>query len=236
MEAIVLPHHLRLILADIRYSDHDIRKLVMALDKRDESYLSDCEPSTVTAYEFLVSDICKMKEARAKEAERKAAWRKRKQEEARISAPPTVGLDWDKRDNVPDVPKTSGQMSTMSRGITGQCPDKEKRRVEESRVDKIREDSINNTKRFTPPSVDEVSAYCKERNNGIDAEQFVDFYTAKGWRIGNNPMKDWKAAVRTWEQRKRMVSSSNQSQPTIRHADNWRSTTDDQRAQLRKVL
>ena len=56
-------------------------------------------------------------------------------------------------------------------------------------------------KRFTPPSVDEVRAYCKERNNSIDAERFVDFYTSKGWKVGNNPMKDWKAAVRTWEKR-----------------------------------
>ena len=56
-------------------------------------------------------------------------------------------------------------------------------------------------KRFAPPSVDEVRAYCKERNNGIDADTFVDFYTSKGWKVGNNPMKDWKAAVRTWEKR-----------------------------------
>lgn len=56
-------------------------------------------------------------------------------------------------------------------------------------------------KRFTPPTVDEVRAYCRERSNNVDAEKFVDFYTAKGWKVGKNPMKDWKAAVRTWERR-----------------------------------
>lgn len=55
------------------------------------------------------------------------------------------------------------------------------------------------SKNFIPPSVEEVKAYCEERNNGIDATAFIDFYTAKGWLIGKNKMKDWKAAVRTWE-------------------------------------
>lgn len=56
-------------------------------------------------------------------------------------------------------------------------------------------------RRFVPPSVDEVAAYCRERGNGIDPDQFVNFYESKGWKVGNSPMKDWRAAVRTWEQR-----------------------------------
>jgi hypothetical protein len=55
--------------------------------------------------------------------------------------------------------------------------------------------------RFAPPSVDEVEAYCHERGNSVDPAQFVDFYASKGWKVGREPMKDWKAAVRTWEQR-----------------------------------
>lgn len=54
--------------------------------------------------------------------------------------------------------------------------------------------------RFTPPSVSEVEEYCRERANGIDAQQFCDHYTANGWKQkGGNPIKDWRAAVRTWE-------------------------------------
>ena len=53
--------------------------------------------------------------------------------------------------------------------------------------------------RFAPPSIDEVKAYCQERGNGVDAERFIDYYNANGWRVGKNAMKDWKAAVRTWE-------------------------------------
>lgn len=59
-----------------------------------------------------------------------------------------------------------------------------------------------NRKRFTPPSVDEVRAYCQERKNRIDPEAFVDYYTANGWVQGKGkPIKDWKATVRTWERR-----------------------------------
>ena len=54
-------------------------------------------------------------------------------------------------------------------------------------------------KRFSPPTTEEVKAYCLERNNSVDAETFVDYYQSKGWMIGKNHMKDWKAAVRTWE-------------------------------------
>ena len=53
--------------------------------------------------------------------------------------------------------------------------------------------------KFQPPTVEQVSDYCRERGNGIDPQAFVDFYTSKGWMVGKNRMKDWKAAVRTWE-------------------------------------
>ena len=53
--------------------------------------------------------------------------------------------------------------------------------------------------RFVPPSVADVSAYCRERGNSVDAERFVSFYESNGWKVGKNPMKDWRAAVRTWE-------------------------------------
>ena len=54
---------------------------------------------------------------------------------------------------------------------------------------------------FKKPTLDDVKSYCIERNNNIDAEAFLDFYESKNWFIGKNKMKDWKAAVRTWERR-----------------------------------
>lgn len=58
-------------------------------------------------------------------------------------------------------------------------------------------------KRFKKPTIDEIKTYCLERKNTINAEQFFDFYESKGWKIGNSPMKDWKASVRTWEKKER---------------------------------
>lgn len=55
--------------------------------------------------------------------------------------------------------------------------------------------------KFTPPSVDEVTRYCEERANNVDPEKFVDHYSANGWVRGKTPIKDWRAAVRTWEKR-----------------------------------
>lgn len=57
------------------------------------------------------------------------------------------------------------------------------------------------TKHFIKPSLEEVETYCQERNNKVNAQRFIDFYQSKGWKIGKEPMKDWKACVRTWEQR-----------------------------------
>lgn len=61
----------------------------------------------------------------------------------------------------------------------------------------------NNTpkkkERFKAPSVEEVQAYCAERGNNIDAQHFIDYYSARGWMLGKNHIKDWKACVRTWE-------------------------------------
>ena len=57
--------------------------------------------------------------------------------------------------------------------------------------------------RFSPPTEEEVRAYCEERGNGISAAAFVDFYASRGWKVGSASMKDWRAAVRTWEARER---------------------------------
>lgn len=80
-------------------------------------------------------------------------------------------------------------------------------RIDKNRIDKDRLGKYNKgesvrgekAERFVPPDVNQVQEYCDNRNNGIDAQTFVDFYTSKGWMVGKNKMKDWKAAVRTWE-------------------------------------
>ena len=67
----------------------------------------------------------------------------------------------------------------------------------------------NNIKRFVPPSVEEVRAYCLERGNHIDPQHFIDYYQSNGWKVGKNPMKDWRASVRNWEKNQPKPKSNN---------------------------
>jgi len=64
--------------------------------------------------------------------------------------------------------------------------------------------------RFAPPSVTEVAEYIKEKGYSVDAQQFVDFYSAKGWLVGSSKMRDWKAAVRTWQNRQKKDQPANE--------------------------
>ncbi len=84
----------------------------------------------------------------------------------------------------------------------------DKIREDKIREDKIREDK-NYIKRFVPPSLEEVTAYCRERHNDVNPQKWHDFYSAKGWMVGKNKMKDWKAAIRTWEKPKEKAFTYN---------------------------
>lgn len=81
-------------------------------------------------------------------------------------------------------------------------------------------DKDKNTKRFAPPSVEEVSEYIFAQGYMVDAEEFVDFYTSKDWMVGKNKMKDWQAAVRTWE-RSRKEKQKNFADEADAAADRW---------------
>lgn len=89
-----------------------------------------------------------------------------------------------------------------------------KESVDKDRVDKDKPPS--GVCRFAPPTLEEVTAYCRERGNKVDPQKFVDFYTMKGWMVGKNKMKDWRAAVRTWER-----SEPKQGRMSSRQQDNW---------------
>jgi hypothetical protein len=74
-------------------------------------------------------------------------------------------------------------------------------KVKESKVKKSKVKESKEEKNIIPPSFDMVSKFCQERKNSINVSQFFNFYEAKGWKIGKERMKDWQAAIRTWEQR-----------------------------------
>lgn len=89
-------------------------------------------------------------------------------------------------------------------------------RLGKDRLGKDTNNSADKPHGFTPPNVQDVRAYCKERGNKVDPENFWDFYQSKNWMIGKNKMKDWKAAVRTWER-----SESKKGSMSARQQESW---------------
>ena len=71
------------------------------------------------------------------------------------------------------------------------------------------ENKVKEYKRFTPPTLEEVTNYCDSRNNGVDSQRFIDYNESRGWMVGKGKMKDWKAAVRTWEKNEKAKSTNN---------------------------
>lgn len=85
----------------------------------------------------------------------------------------------------------------LSDGYDGVTKNNESKSIEiDTEIDKDKE---KYKRRFSKPTLEEVKAYCYERNKGVDPEKWFNYYSSNGWKVGKNPMKDWKAAVRTWE-------------------------------------
>lgn len=140
---------------------------------------------------IYMSDIQKYIGSSSTEADRKRDYRVRIDTEKEKCLPNGTNV----RTNVGQM---SGQMSDRDRDIT---IDKDIYRDKDKEREINKEKEKTKRERFVPPSLDDVKAYCKETGKPIDAEAFIDYYTANGWRTGKNPMKEWKAAVRQWRRR-----------------------------------
>jgi len=113
--------------------------------------------------------------------------------------------------------KESGKMRRRKKEASVERPLNDSRTIKDRDKDKdkkenILKENIEKTRNTIPPTLKMVHAYCLERNNKIEPEYFLDFYTSKGWKIGANKMKDWQAAIRTWE---RSNQKRNKSPNTI---------------------
>ena len=87
--------------------------------------------------------------------------------------------------------------------------------LKEKKGDEINKEIYTKATAFIPPTVGDIQSYCKERNNTVDAAYFFDFYSSKGWMVGKNKMKDWQAAVRTWERTENTnIKTSNRNEQT----------------------
>ena len=115
---------------------------------------------------------------------------------------------WQKVDRpTPSLIPELDDNSTIIRRAFDECSTSPRRALAPNRIEQNRTEKEKNI--FKKPTVAEIKEYCLERKNNVDAEKFFDFYESKGWLVGKNPMKDWKASVRTWER-----TSSLESKPT----------------------
>ena len=96
--------------------------------------------------------------------------------------------------------KENGGYSLVDNGIPDDNQMDTQVRLGKDRLGKVNKST--GTHKFVPPTLEDVKAYCQERNNGVDPNKWYDHYLAVGWKVGKNPMKDWKAAVRKWEEKK----------------------------------
>nr|DAE47377.1 MAG TPA: DnaD like replication protein [Caudoviricetes sp.] len=87
----------------------------------------------------------------------------------------------------------------------------------EKEIDSSAKSTTTKRKRFEKPTLSQITQYCLERNNCVNAEQFYDYYESNGWKVGKNAMKDWKACVRTWERNgyDKPIKKKNNKQDTL---------------------
>jgi hypothetical protein len=98
--------------------------------------------------------------------------------------------------------KITSKETQKRRGIEGASEFEPEKRVDQEQdqeQEKEKQAKRKTAPRFRKPILQEVQAYCQSRGNRVDPQTFIDHYESNGWKVGKNPMRDWKAAVRTWE-------------------------------------
>lgn len=103
--------------------------------------------------------------------------------------------------------KFTGVLNSVEQGIKLSLTGGIKHSLPNNKDINNKNNNKDNRVAFTPPTVEEVAGYCAERHNSVDPEMFINYYQSNGWMVGRNKMKDWKAAVRTWEKRSKENSS-----------------------------
>lgn len=122
---------------------------------------------------------------------------------------PSKAIEFEADNNQKEIDEepTNNQSETKAKPNSNQIvtkvepKEKEKEKEKAKGNAKEKESFADGSCRFTKPTVEEIREYCWERGNSVDPQRFFDFYEAKGWKVGNQSMKDWQAAVRTWEGR-----------------------------------
>lgn len=122
-----------------------------------------------------------------------------KTEKARESVMHRYNKKDDKSNDHRDLDNANDEESNYERSTDVVRTNNERSTIREDNIKEYKENKISFQSKFKKPTVDEVKDYCTERDNIVDPQHFIDYYESIGWKVGKNPMKDWKATVRRWE-------------------------------------
>lgn len=177
----IIPFDIDTITRNCRHFSRDTVIVALELYKRlGLVYEQDNKILKIAKYDELVGSCCEDEYSRRLHVERQRKYREKQ-----------------KMLESPSVTVTEDVTVTQSSSVDVENREKSL----ENRDKDIRNNNVScsTQKRFVKPTLEEVVNYCKERRNTVDANKFFDYYESNGWQVGKNKMKDWQAAVRTWE-------------------------------------
>jgi hypothetical protein len=216
----------------------DFQPIVMAIF---DFALDGKEPENLTPMQYAVFNMTrvnieKSNERRRSKAEYEKKRRERKKAEREALKSNSVDNAWTSVDNESECVDVRYDKEKEKEKV--KVKEKVKENEKEKEKEKVKEkESKNNSnniymcgekispqtprKNFVKPTVEEVREYCLERKNNVNPEKFVDFYESKDWYIGKNKMKDWRAAVRTWERGNTSSGYMNTISNRVDVVDSW---------------
>lgn len=214
----------------------DFQPIVMAIF---DFALDGKEPENLTPMQYAVFNMTrvnieKSNERRRNKAEYEKKRRERKKAEREAIKSNSVDSAWTSVDNESKCVDERYDKEKEKEKVKEKVKENEKEKEKEKVKEKESKNNSNNIymcgeklptqtprKKFVKPSLEEVREYCLERKNNVNPEKFIDFYEAKDWYIGKNKMKDWKAAVRTWERGNTSSGYMNTISNRVDVVDTW---------------
>ena len=214
----------------------DFQPIVMAIF---DFALDGKEPENLTPMQYAVFNMTrvnieKSNERRRNKAEYEKKRRERKKAEREAIKSNSVGSAWTSVDNESKCVDVRYDKEKEKEKVKEKVKENEKEKEKEKVKEKESKNNSNNIymcgekispqtprKNFVKPTVEEVRNYCLERKNNVNPEKFIDFYESKDWYIGKNKMKDWKAAVRTWERGNTSSGYMNTISNRVDVVDSW---------------
>ena len=214
----------------------DFQPIVMAIF---DFALDGKEPENLTPMQYAVFNMTrvnieKSNERRRNKAEYEKKRRERKKAEREAIKSNSVDNAWTSVDNESKCVDVRYDKEKEKEKVKEKVKENEKEKEKEKVKEKESKNNSNNIymcgekispqtprKKFVKPTVEEVREYCLERKNNVNPEKFIDFYESKDWYIGKNKMKDWKAAVRTWERGNTSSGYMNTISNRVDVVDSW---------------